>query len=446
MVMFKSISDWLSKPRHLPLVFAFIMAIVGLGIYGVLLHAQDRVIELETLRVGEIVTNQALSARSVYAAEVAEKLQRDGFGVAADFADQKGYGPLPAQFLKMTSHASRGMNDGLYSYRPLSKWNLDATQGLTDDFQKWAWSQFELQDQQNPQGPIKWKPMARFEVIDGVKILRYMRADAASNTTCVDCHNALEKSDAIVARRVAAGVALGKQWKQHQLLGAIEADIPVDKVEFFAGQQATAALLFTLAFALCGLAVAGFLAINDVRSHRRLAAQFSDVAKTDPVTRLGNRLLFNEVAQAALSAAGQHHLAFLFIDLDGFKPINDDYGHHIGDAALKEIGDRLIRSIRDIDLVVRQGGDEFIVLLQGSSIRIDSLTVAEKLLHAINDPIMVDGHQFTVSASIGISLYPEHGDTLATLMERADAAMYDAKRAGKGCIRIWGRQAPTCQD
>jgi len=437
--MFQLFVQWLSKPRHLPIVFAFIMVIVGLGIYGVLLHAQARIIELEAFRVAEVVTNQALSARSVYAAEVVEKLKRDGFGASAEYIEHKGFGPLPAQYLKMVSRASSKNNDGLYSYRPLSKWNLEPTQGLTDDFQKWAWEKFEQQDQPDPKSPIDWQPVSRFEVVNGVKMLRYMRPDPASNMGCVNCHNALEKTEAIMARRVSSSVPLEKQWKQHQLLGAIEADIPVDKIEFFASKQATTALLFTLAFALCGFAAAGYLAFIDVSRQQRIAAQFSRAAKIDPLTSLGNRSLFNEVATAALAKAAttDAQLAIIFIDLDGFKPINDNYGHHNGDAVLKEVGARLVSIIRETDLAVRQGGDEFIVLLQGGTRRINSQAVAEKLLRAIEKPIVVDGNQFDVSASMGISHYPEHGNDLPILLERADAAMYEAKRAGKRCIRIW---------
>src|SRR5688572_11237882 len=101
--MYNIFLEWVSKPRHLPLVFAFIMVIVGLGIYGVLIQAQKRIIELEAYRVAEVVTNQALNGRSVYAAEIAAKLKKDGFGASADYLNHPGFGPLPAQFLKMTS-------------------------------------------------------------------------------------------------------------------------------------------------------------------------------------------------------------------------------------------------------------------------------------------------------------------------------------------------------
>jgi len=431
--------QWVSKPRHLPLVFAFIMVIVGLGIYAVLIHAQAQIIELEAYRVAEVVTNQALSARSVYATEVAAKLKQDGLGVSADYMNHKGFGPLPAQYLKMISRFSSKNNDGLFSYRPLSKWNLEPTQGLKDDFQKWAWAQFEKQDQPDPKGPIAWQPVSRFEIVGKVKMLRYMRPDPASATGCVSCHNALENSQETIERRISAGVALGKQWTQHQLLGAIEVNVPVDKIEYFANRQATAALLCTLLFALCGFVLAGWLAVADVRRQQRIAAKFSHEAKFDALTGLGNRSLFEEVAAEALSKAeiSRARLAFLFIDLDGFKPINDKYGHHAGDIVLREVGKRLIAAIRDTDMAARQGGDEFIVLLQGGMRQIDSLFVAEKLLRALEQPIVADGQQFNISASIGVSHYPEHGTKLKTLLERADAAMYEAKRQGKGCIRIW---------
>jgi len=106
-----------------------------------------------------------------------------------------------------------------------------AKPGLADSFQRWAWQQLEAQDRPEPEGPIDWKPIWRIETLNGVNTLRYMRADPAASTTCVECHNRLEQRPETVAMRLAGGISTGKMWKLHQLMGALEINIPLDRVE-----------------------------------------------------------------------------------------------------------------------------------------------------------------------------------------------------------------------
>jgi diguanylate cyclase (GGDEF)-like protein len=266
-----------------------------------------------------------------------------------------------------------------------------------------------------------------------------MRADSASNMSCVNCHNAIEKSSDTLARRVAAGIEHGKQWKQHQLLGAIEANVPVDKVETIANEQARLILALGVITSLSGFGFAGWLALRDVRRERNAAAYFREQAKFDPLTRLGNRTLFNERGRVALANAKRSgvQIGIMFIDLDHFKQVNDRFGHQVGDRVLYEVGERFVACLRDTDLITRQGGDEFLVLLEGGQHRQNFESVAQKLLDALDMPFNAGQEKVRVGASIGISCAPEHGTTLDSLIEKADLAMYRAKRLGRSAFLMW---------
>jgi diguanylate cyclase (GGDEF)-like protein len=124
-------------------------------------------------------------------------------------------------------------------------------------------------------------------------------------------------------------------------------------------------------------------------------------------------------------------LALLFIDLDGFKPINDAHGHDAGDAVLETLGRRLQAVLRGSDTAARIGGDEFVILAEGTHGRDDAVLIAEKVLQEINSPITWHGSPLGVGASIGIALYPQHAQDADTLLTSADNAMYSAKQRGK---------------
>jgi len=161
-----------------------------------------------------------------------------------------------------------------------------------------------------------------------------------------------------------------------------------------------------------------------------------ELAHSDCLTGLANRLLFEQRLREALYSASTQtlRLALMFIDLDGFKAVNDSLGHAAGDEVLKTVSARLRDAVRDGDTVARIGGDEFAVLL--TDIRQDTSVevFGRRLLATMAEPIAVAGEQRRVGASIGVSLYPDHGDNGNTLMARADQAMYAVKRSGKNDI------------
>jgi diguanylate cyclase (GGDEF)-like protein/PAS domain S-box-containing protein len=166
--------------------------------------------------------------------------------------------------------------------------------------------------------------------------------------------------------------------------------------------------------------------------------QIRNMAFTDSVTGLTNRNLFTDrLDQMILDSKRYHHeFALLFIDLDGFKKINDTYGHLVGDKLLAMAGERISASFRDSDVVARFGGDEFLIIVKNTSDVRAIESIAAKLLHKLAEPYYVDDLKFSVTASFGIAIHPQHATTSTKLIQRADKAMYKAKDAGRNCFVI----------
>jgi len=161
------------------------------------------------------------------------------------------------------------------------------------------------------------------------------------------------------------------------------------------------------------------------------------LALTDPLTGLPNRrLLVDRVSMALVRARrDQSAMAVLYLDLDGFKEINDRLGHGAGDALLKMVAGRLSAAVREEDTVARLGGDEFVIVLHLSD-GADAGQVASKLIAAVSQPYEIEGQAVSVTISAGVALYPVHGEDAETLMKSADLALYEAKRSGKNVYRI----------
>jgi diguanylate cyclase (GGDEF)-like protein/PAS domain S-box-containing protein len=172
---------------------------------------------------------------------------------------------------------------------------------------------------------------------------------------------------------------------------------------------------------------------QDVSESHAMNAKMAYAAQHDYLTDLPNRALLNDRLNQCISLAARHRrrLALLFLDLDHFKHINDSLGHSVGDELLKQVARRLVLCVRRSDTVSRQGGDEFVVLLSEVEHAQDAAVTAEKIRVAIMAPYFIDTHQLYLGASIGISLYPEDGRDVETLIKSADTAMYHAKDSGR---------------
>ena len=176
------------------------------------------------------------------------------------------------------------------------------------------------------------------------------------------------------------------------------------------------------------------LVFRDVSERNQLERNLRQLAFTDALTGLPNRTLFNDRVTQGLAIASRRNgpMAVCFLDLDRFKVINDSLGHDVGDRVLISVAERLRLCLRDEDTLARLGGDEFAILLPEVSDARGASSVAEKLLSALVAPQLINGHELTVGASIGIALFPDDGNDVQSLLRSADAAMYSAKATGRG--------------
>jgi len=161
-------------------------------------------------------------------------------------------------------------------------------------------------------------------------------------------------------------------------------------------------------------------------------------ALNDPLTGLANRRLLAERMSLALVHARRDlsAMAVIYLDLDGFKQVNDSFGHGVGDVLLKMVAERLVAAVRDEDIVARLGGDEFIIALWRLSGTDYAARVALRAIEAVSRPYSIEGTSVSITASAGVSIFPYHGEDAETLIKNADLALYEAKRAGKNTYRI----------
>ena len=166
-----------------------------------------------------------------------------------------------------------------------------------------------------------------------------------------------------------------------------------------------------------------------IRHVTKQSAQLEHQALHDDLTGLANRLLFEDRLKSSILRGQRQAMSFstILIDLDDFKEVNDSLGHNVGDLVLQEVARRLKNNIRKMDTVARLGGDEFVIILESLDHE-QVIQFAEKLVGAISEPFLLAGHEINVGISMGIASYPEHGHDCTTLVNRADVAMYEAKR------------------
>lgn len=180
-----------------------------------------------------------------------------------------------------------------------------------------------------------------------------------------------------------------------------------------------------------------FQDITEMKEHQK---DISYHAHHDPLTGLPNRMLFDDRLRHAIARAKRDNkrAALMYIDLDGFKQINDNHGHNVGDLVLKGVAVRLASTLRDEDTISRLGGDEFIILLEHTGHKRGVRVVAEKIVSAVMEPFSLKGHEISVGASVGVVMFPCEAQDPTMLIKNADTAMYGAKKEGKNRFMFYG--------
>jgi len=259
------------------------------------------------------------------------------------------------------------------------------------------------------------------ERLRGYSVEEVLQQDLRSSLTPETAHEAEEG----LAHLHATGEVLKHRWEVEQYCkdgSTVWTDVNVNVVRDAAGKPQE----------ILGIT-------RDATQRKRLEERLQQMAHFDMLTGLPNRALFFDRLESALHLARRNHstVALLFLDLDGFKGANDTYGHDFGDAILREVAARLQQSVRESDTVARMGGDEFTLILHSIDSPQDAAHVAEKVTRAISAPFCEDDREWTLSTSIGISLYPRDGDTRESLLNMADKAMYEVKHSGKNSYRFY---------
>ena len=191
-----------------------------------------------------------------------------------------------------------------------------------------------------------------------------------------------------------------------------------------------------------GQVTGAVVVFHDVSEARAVAIKMSHLAQHDFLTDLPNRVLFNDRLTQAIAIARRHQrqLGILFLDCDKFKEVNDSLGHTIGDLLLQSVAKRLVSATRNSDTVSRQGGDEFVILLSELERGTDAALCARKIVAALAPPHHVGQHDLTLTASIGVAIYPNDGRNAETLIASADLALYEAKKNGGGQYRVFSSE------
>ncbi|WP_238357964.1 EAL domain-containing protein [Cohnella zeiphila] len=190
-----------------------------------------------------------------------------------------------------------------------------------------------------------------------------------------------------------------------------------------------------------------FVMIRDITERKQAEEKISRMVYHDSLTGLPNRRYFEEKLQQSIASAMKmgREAFVMFLDLDGFKLVNDSLGHDFGDLLLQEVAKRIEECVREHGMVSRLGGDEFTVILEDITEE-EAIAIADRIIHSIEAPILLEGQELYVTTSIGISRYPDDGTDSRTLMKRADAAMYSAKEQGKNNYRVYAQAMQQSTD
>ncbi|MDX2229816.1 MAG: diguanylate cyclase [Leptolyngbyaceae cyanobacterium bins.349] len=230
--------------------------------------------------------------------------------------------------------------------------------------------------------------------------------------------------DAILARLVASDVAKFQ---------ALFARVDTEKHDFLQLQNGSIIEYYLQPYQLAGESMGGVLSFRDVTQAKQMTAIIQHQALHDALTNLPNRVLFNQKLTATLTEAvgGAKLGAVMFLDLDRFKQVNDTLGHAVGDLLLQQVVHRLVNCLREVDVIARWGGDEFVLLLPQIRRPQDASDIAGRLIEVLQPEFLLQNHRLHISASIGIAVYPRDGLDSHALLHHADVALYQAKNSGR---------------
>lgn len=399
-------------PRPQLTIFAFI-TVTCLLIVGVARYFASVERENLTVSIAGSYATALNEMHDYYSGVVAERALRAGMSFSHDLGRDKDALPFPATFVNALGARLEKLGEGLsarlYSNYPFP-WARDRR---LDDEQESALA--FLRDHRD-------KSYVYHTTQDGIDVLHLARALVMSKS-CVDCHNRFD-------------FGAGNTWTVGDFRGVREVSLPL-----VAGPSsdprayALAVVLILLASALGALLV--WPTVNKLNMalalSEKLTRELEYSATHDHLTglpslRLGRDRLEHAIAMARRTGT---KAAVMFVDLDGFKAVNDSRGHDAGDQVLREAARRLTEAVRETDTVARVGGDEFILILGSLSEPQLATQAAARVVASLRRPIPVGGGEVKIGSSIGIALYPDDGDNAETLLKLSDDAMYQVKRTGK---------------
>lgn len=347
---------------------------------------------------------------------------------AMDFARDAGSAALSSK-VKLVQEGGEAVQNGFLMYLPLYRNGAPSTSlgQRRANIIGWVYAPFRVDD---------FMHGVSGEVSDELDVEIYDDETINDESKMFDSNDALDaaSSDRIL-KRVSFIQATNRTWTVVTAASPqFEMSLRSDRPQLIMQSGISISLMIALLV---------WLFLDDRARALHAAEQAMQLALYDALTGLPNRKLLEERLGQALSKAkrGHSHVALLFIDLDKFKPVNDNFGHAYGDLLLKEVAKRLQNCMRESDTASRLGGDEFVVLLSDIEGCNGTALVAKKILDLLVLPYEISGHTFEISASIGAAVYPEDGADGKSLVRNADLAMYEAKNAGRATIRFVQRSA-----
>ncbi|MCW9024411.1 MAG: GGDEF domain-containing protein [Gammaproteobacteria bacterium] len=417
---------------RLTLALVMIFTVIGGITYQVIQESFQKKLESDALLLADLAVKQADVFRRVYVRDVIGKLKSDGFGADPHFLNKPGYIPISAQLVRMMAQEAKE-SLAEYEYKPVSKWNIGPYSIENDDFLSRGWEELETQ-QLNSQknNSFEWQPIWEITQYRGTSYLRYMSAITASSNKCISCHLNFEQTDTIIERRKLQGIPPLTEIKPGQLLGAMSVDVPLENVKAFTQHETNRIITWLIVMFFVTLVSMIFYTQYVIRQRQHLQTM-AWKAGHDKLTNLLNRRGFERMLMRSMEdvALGNSPFSICYIDLDGFKQVNDIHGHEAGDYVLKEIATILNSSVRSTDITSRLGGDEFIILYTQCSHDI-AIKLANQLLEKIDAAeLNWNGKPLSVSASMGVVEYDSVKHDEKSLMAQADSLCYQSKAKGK---------------